>query len=279
MKDLHIHTKYSDGEYDEFEILERIKQAGITEFAICDHDTIEGSKRVYNLLKAQNSNLIFHSGIEITSRVFDVFGGVNVHLLVRDFNYNEVGIKKLIDKISYLRAQKVQRMVDFVKKIYNISFKKSEIEQMVKCTYSVGKPHIYKLLCNYGNYDREEYYQKMQKLHSEDLRLNALDVLKVVHQGAGNVTLAHPIEIMQEYNLSYQNIDELVEYLSHYNLDGLETMHSKQTEKDSEIFSEIAKRHNLNQSCGSDFHGEHVKPNVFLGVCKRADTNLQNFSK
>ncbi len=44
MKDFHIHTKYSDGEYDENEIIDKILQKGITEFAICDHDTIEGIK-------------------------------------------------------------------------------------------------------------------------------------------------------------------------------------------------------------------------------------------
>ena len=34
MKDLHIHTKYSDGQYDEKEILDKIIKASITEFAI-----------------------------------------------------------------------------------------------------------------------------------------------------------------------------------------------------------------------------------------------------
>ena len=67
MVDLHIHTKYSDGEYDEYEILEKIKEAGITEFAICDHDTIEGSQKVSELLK--NSDLIFHTGIELSCTI------------------------------------------------------------------------------------------------------------------------------------------------------------------------------------------------------------------
>ena len=51
MKDLHIHTKYSDGEFDEKQILEQIEIAGITEFAICDHDTIMGSQKVFELFK------------------------------------------------------------------------------------------------------------------------------------------------------------------------------------------------------------------------------------
>ena len=101
MTDLHIHTKYSDGEYDEYEIIEKIKNAGITEFAICDHNTIEGSKKIYDILKRENSDLICHSGVEVTSRINDIYGGVNVHILVRDFDFNEEAILKIIDEKQF----------------------------------------------------------------------------------------------------------------------------------------------------------------------------------
>lgn len=269
MKDLHIHTKYSDGEYDEFEIIKRVVEAGITEFSICDHDTIEGSQKISNILKKENTNLKFHSGAEITSRVSEIFGGVNVHLLVRDFDYDEDGINCLISEISTLRAKKVQRMVDFIKKVYNIEFSEKEIEDVKKSTNSVGKPHFYKLLCKYGNFNREEYYKNMDNLHSEDLRLDALRVLKFVNMGRGNVSLAHPVEIMQEYNLSYKQIDVIVGYLASFGLKGLETHHSKQTKEDIEQFSKIASKYNLFETFGSDFHGENIKPDVRLGVCEK----------
>lgn len=269
MKDLHIHTKYSDGEYDEKEILQRIKDAGIEEFSICDHDTIEGSKKMYELLKENNEDIKFHSGIELTSRVRDIFGGVNVHLLARDYDYNESGINELVKEISALRKKKIQRMVDFVYDIYGIRFTEEEVGEVEKNTKSVGKPHIYKLLRKYGNYDRELYYKNMDELHSEDLRLDALKVLKFVHQGKGNVTLAHPIEIMKEYNLGYSEIDNLVAYLKMFGLDGLETKHSSHTKKDIAEFEKIAIKYNLKESCGSDYHGENVKPDVFLGVCEK----------
>lgn len=67
MIDLHIHTEYSDDEYDEKEIIPKVKDAGVDEFAIFDHDTIEGSKRVFDELKKQNSNLKFYSGVELNT--------------------------------------------------------------------------------------------------------------------------------------------------------------------------------------------------------------------
>ena len=47
--DLHIHTKYSDGELDEYEIIKEVINSNIKEFSICDHDTIEGSKKVFDV--------------------------------------------------------------------------------------------------------------------------------------------------------------------------------------------------------------------------------------
>lgn len=269
MIDLHIHTKYSDGEYDEKEIIQKVKDAGIDEFAICDHDTIEGSKRVFEELKKQNSNLKFHSGVELTSRVEGIFGGVNVHILVRDFDYDEPGINALIEDISELRRKKIARMVDYIDNAYGIRFSDEEIEGVERTTKSVGKPHMYKLLCKYGDYDREKYYRIMDGLHTEDLRLDALRILKLAHEGKGNVTLAHPIEIMREYKLEYEDIDKLVGYLKSQGLDGLEIHNSSQTRENIKEYSKIAKKYSLFETWGSDYHGEHVKPDTFLGVCQK----------
>ena len=92
-------------------------------------------------------------------------------------------------------------------------------------------------------------------------------ILDMLKDETCNVTLAHPIEIMEENNLSYDDIDKIVKYLKGYGLDGLETRHSKHREVDFVEFSKIAKNNDLNETCGSDYHGPRVKPSVKLGVC------------
>jgi predicted metal-dependent phosphoesterase TrpH len=72
---------------------------------------------------------------------------------------------------------------------------------------------------------------------------------------------------MDEYNLTYEDIDKIVGVLTSNGLKGLETRHSKQTKEDSAIFSSIAKKYSLIETMGSDYHGPIVKPNVKLGVC------------
>ena len=96
----------------------------------------------------------------------------------------------------------------------------------------------------------------MKRLESRKFKIDAKVAIDYIHKANGNITLAHPIEIMQEYNLNYNDIEKLVKYLASIGLDGLETRHSKQTQKDYEIFSNIAKKYGLFETCGCDFHGE-----------------------
>lgn len=266
MKDLHIHTKYSDGEFDEYEIIELVKNSGVKEFAICDHDTIEGAKRVMNIISQEN-DILFHTGVELSCRVGEWKNGVNVHLLVRDFNVDDEKILMLINSISSLRKLKVKRMIDLIKDVYGISFNDDELKEKIESTKSFGKPHVYELLQKYGDFDREEYYRHMNTLKSDDLKLEAINVLRVMKNTIGSVTLAHPIEVMEEYDLSYEDIEDLIGYLAQRGLNGLETNHSKHQKDDIEKFSKIAKKYNLFESEGSDYHGPNVKPNVRIGVC------------
>lgn len=263
MKDLHIHTVYSDGEYDEYRILKEIIKAGIDEFAICDHDTIEGSKKVYEIIKEKNLDLVFHTGVELACRLNGYKSGINMHILVRDFDFEDEALLGLLEEASMMRLKKIQRMANLIKREYGVEISKQQIYEKLKTTNSFGKPHMYAILSTMGDFDREEYYAKMRKLDSEDLKL---DTLKVINTLKGhNVILAHPIEIMTEYHLSFVEIEGLIRYLAYCGLSGLEVHHSAQTINEQQKFAQMAKNLGLHASCGSDFHGPHVQPDVKLG--------------
>ena len=173
MKDLHIHTIYSDGEFDEFAILKEIKKSNITEFAICDHDTIEGSKKVLKVLRKQNSPLIFHTGIELTCRFKEFSNGVNMHILFLDFDFGNENLKKVIDEISELRIKKISTMVECVEQNYNIKIPFDKIEEKLKQTKSFGKPHLLSIMQEIGKFDRDKFYELMDKLDTAHLKLDA----------------------------------------------------------------------------------------------------------
>lgn len=265
MVDLHIHTKYSDGEYNEEEIIKKIKLFNVKEFAICDHDTIEGSYKVFKKLKENKENLIFHSGVELSCRAKNYVTPFNCHILVRDFDFEDKNIKSIVKEGNNLRKEKINRMVELIKLAYNIEITQDEINQVLKTTNSFGKPHMYTLLCKHGDFDRSEYYECMDKLSTEDLKLCAEDVIEQLKNSNVDITLAHPVEIKKEYNLSYTEVDKFIKYLKDLGLNGVETMHSSHSEIDYLIFSLTCRSYNLNESAGSDYHGPKVKPDVFIG--------------
>ena len=264
MKDLHIHTKYSDGEHDEYEIINEILASSVTEFAIADHDTTEGSERVYNVLKSMNTDLKFHSCVELTCRVFEYLDGINVHLLVQDFDYNNQILQNLINEVSAMRYEKIFVMVDFVEKEYGITIPRDKLNEKIQATKSFGKPHLYALLQTLGNFDREKYYRRMDKLDTSYLKLDAGKVITTLKDSC-NVVLAHPVEVMQEYNFNINDIEKFITYLKSLGLYGVETHHSKQTKQLQEQLTQIANKLNLVESYGSDFHGEKHKPGLKIG--------------
>lgn len=268
MKDLHIHTKYSDGEYDEYQILEEVQKAGVTEFAICDHDTIDGSKRVKEVLKNQQINLKFHTGIELTCTYKEFDRGVNMHILVYDFEYNDKNMLAVIDKISYLRRQKVDKMVKYVENVYNIKIPTEKLEEKLKSTKSFGKPHIYSIMQEIGDFDREEYYRNMDKLSTEEFKLSTKDTISKL-KNSGKLVLAHPIEIMKEYNYDMSAIEKLLISLKSLGLHGVESYHSSQTKQLQKELSLFAKKYGLIETMGSDFHGPNVKPNLNIGEIQK----------
>lgn len=264
MRDLHIHTKYSDGEFGEYQIIEEVLKSGVTEFAICDHDTFEGSKRVFELLKQNNFGLTFHTGVELTCRLNGYESGVNMHVLVRDFNYDNPKIQEIVKEINILRRQKVDIMVNFVEQEFNLKIPNELLNEKLRSTNSFGKPHLYSILCEIGNFDREKYYRTMDKLNTAHLKLDTAKTVEIL-KGVGSIFLAHPIEIMKEYHFDFDDIEKLIAHLKELGFDGVETYHSSQTKKVQEELSRIAHKYNLKESEGSDFHGPNVKPNLNVG--------------
>ena len=67
------------------------------------------------------------------------------------------------------------------------------------------------------------------------------------------------------YKLSYNQIEELLDYLKPLGLKGLEAYHSSNNSYESGKLRAIADRHDLFVSGGTDFHGV-IKPDISLGT-------------
>ena len=112
---LHIHTKFSDGEADAVDILNQAKEKGYKKIAICDHNTIEAHKFV--------KDEILMPAVE-----FDVWCGyVFMHLLAYGIDINSEAL------LSFCAKSKKETELDIVR-----IFAKRDIKKLINAIHSAG---------------------------------------------------------------------------------------------------------------------------------------------
>ena len=112
---LHIHTKFSDGEADAVDILNQAKEKGYKKIAICDHNTIEAHKFVKD-------------EILMTAVEFDVWCGyVFMHLLAYGIDINREEL------LSFCAKSKKETELDIVR-----IFAKRDIKKLINAIHSAG---------------------------------------------------------------------------------------------------------------------------------------------
>ena len=112
---LHIHTKFSDGEADAVDILNQAKEKGYKKIAICDHNTIEAHKFV--------KDEILMPAVE-----FDVWCGyVFMHLLAYGIDINSESL------LSFCAKTKKETELDIVR-----IFAKRDIKKLINAIHSAG---------------------------------------------------------------------------------------------------------------------------------------------
>ena len=102
--DLHIHSKFSDGDYSVEEIVSKVRQCGIDIFSITDHDNIESIKAMENVDKR---GLVYIPGVEISCEKNDykmhILGyNIDVSTITSEYE-NEKKFKKFRDNTTVER--------------------------------------------------------------------------------------------------------------------------------------------------------------------------------
>ncbi len=281
MIDMHIHTKYSDGDKTVEEILKMCEEKKLEYISITDHNTCKQYED-----EALNKNLFTGNiikGVEMNA----TFKNKKIEVLgynIKEFEMIEKWSQKFFSEDILKEQQEKSK-----RKLLNVCDKKgliydeSKIPQNIPLTDYITI-YIYKELMNHKeNYEilgefveslnifirkglmnpESEYYT------GSDNKLKPLykDVVNIIHQAGGLAFLAHPFE----YRLD-NTIDFINELRNESELDGIECFHPSADEEKMEILVEYAKNNNLFISGGSDYHG-HKKPDINIGV-GRGDLNI-----
>ena len=264
--DLHLHSENSDGTDSPEAIIEKAIDIQLEAISITDHEYLT------KVPVSQHIEII--RGVEVSVsweklEKSNPFAGI--HLLLY-FVKEESPVDTFLEKI---RKLKNIRNFEIIENLQNegLDVNKSELNDFK--TKVPGRPHIASILKDKGYVDsiNDAFIKYLGNGKIGDSRSHQPDIEKIISLSQESkclVFLAHPHTLMSNDKFSkkenWVNDDfyELVKKLSEFGINGLETTYSSYSKNISNQISEVAKKLNLLECGGSDYHGD-IKPNINLG--------------
>lgn len=243
--DLHVHTNKSDGIYSISEIIPKAKKAGLKAFAITDHDTVAALPDIAELQPTTDIEII--PGIEIS--VYE--SGGELHMLGYYIDHKNNDISSMVEKVQRVRTQRIFDVCDKLKKI-NMDIKPEEVLAVAGDTYSLGRPHIAKVMLakNYVSTLKEAFVKYLSSGNPGFVpkhKISAGDAIDLIKGAGGVAVLAHPFLNKQI---------RLIEPLIRKGIKGIEVYYSMHTPDQVNHLKQLANKYGLVQTGGSDYHGE-----------------------
>ena len=242
--DLHIHTTFSDGLWTPAEIFKKAESTGLNLISITDHDTIAAYAEIEKV-KDKFSIKVIH-GVEISATI----GDTEVHLLAYCFDLYNKNLNYFFEQI---KVDRKKRAIEIVRKLQDLDVEITIADvEKVSGNSPICRPHIASALVNKGLV--KNFYDAFSKYIHDDgpanqqkIKVSVEYVLDLIHNAGGLVFIAHP------YVLEAEAINKIISL----GIDGIEVIHPLHKKQDVTKFSNLARRFNLLQSGGSDFHGRN----------------------
>ena len=258
--DLHAHTTASDGDLSPTQLIWWAKAIGLSAIAVTDHDTTGGIAEA--VLAGQKYEIEVVPGVELSADI-DIPKG-QCHLLGYLFDLKHIGLNA---RLAEVRENRNQRNAKIAAKIqahgWNVTLE--EIEA-VSGGEVVARPHIARVLVDRGFVPSmaeafAAYLCKGGLFYVERDRLSQEEAIRLIHDAGGVCVLAHPNNL----NCDESETESHIRQLQSFGLDGIEARYNRHTPDDTARYLALAERLELLTTGGSDFHGQSVKENVYLG--------------
>jgi predicted metal-dependent phosphoesterase TrpH len=253
--DLHLHTIFSDGTYSPSELVSESKKAGLSAVAIVDHDTVGAIAPAIGIAETENIELL--SGIELSAE----YDGLEIHILGYLIDYKNKDLLERLETLKKNRIDRVYKIVDKLKGI-GIALDPRTVFDIAK-QGTVGRLHIARALLSEGKVSSvfeafKKYIGDKCPAYVLGFRLSPNEAIKLIKDAGGIPVLAHP------YTLD--NDDLILKFID-YGLMGLEVWYPEHSQSMTNFYLNLAKKHNLLVTGGSDYHG-NAKPGIKIGSIK-----------
>jgi predicted metal-dependent phosphoesterase TrpH len=261
--DLHIHTTASDGTFTPEQVVSHAHQLELKAIAITDHDTLAGSKEA--LRSGIPPSLGFLTGVEISSTPPPFYpGSGSFHLLGYSIRLDDPKLNRTLEKLQQARKKRNPAIINRLNEL-GISITLDEVRREAG-QGQLGRPHIAQLMVKKGAVASiDEAFDRFlgtgKPAYVDKQRVECVKAIEIILSAGGVPVLAHPG--LLDYKTENQ-LDELIGKLKKTGIQGVEVFYSGHTPDQTRLYAELAKRHDLLMTGGSDFHGA-IQPDIEMG--------------
>lgn len=276
MKDLHIHTIYSDGELSVEEVIDKVKEKNVDFFSITDHDTVIGNKVIIEKYLHKIDNVKFVSGIELSAKIETG----KCHILGYNIDIDSVVLNKELNEIKEMNQYNLYLIINCLIDKFGINFKEEIIDTIFNKEGTINNVTISQALVDLGysgdiNEAFRKYVEPAKKITKNDKKeFSAYKCIKIIRDSGGIPVLAHNYQLKK-------NLLDLKNYiidLKDHGLMGLECYHSGFDLVGINNSLKLAQELDLLVTGGSDYHGINVKPNIDIGCGKNNNLHIKKLS-
>ena len=229
--DMHMHSTASDGQYTPTELVRKVKDAGIAIMALTDHDSIGGVEEAAGT--AKECGIICIPGIELSIEHEN-----ELHMLGYGIDIHDRELKAFCEEMVQERSTRNEKIITFLAD-QGVDVTMEEVAEKAGSDV-IGRPHFARVMVEKG------YVSSVKEAFDKYLATEEFS------------------KIERKKPSARQGIS-MIRKLTSLGLSGIETYYSTHTPEQIREYHALAQKYHLVETAGSDFHGEKVKPTIFLG--------------
>ncbi len=252
--DLHIHSKFSDGQFDIKQLVELSRANGVGLISITDHDDIRSSLELKNNSDIKETEYV--NGVELSS--FIKLNNRIIRLHILGYGYDEEN-EELQNKLLGKRNLRTHVNKEYlVKLMHEFPYLSNELLEKVQCDKYIRLSRLIEKYLNNERLSNDQLNDVKKYLDSNrpiypNYEFEALESLQIIRNANGYSVLAHPYQ----YRLNVNEEIALLKLLKENGLVGLEKYHSGDTSSGMILQEMMCDKFNLEWTLGSDFHEDH----------------------
>ena len=263
--DLHVHSTRSDGTFTPTQLVDYAIEKGLAAFALTDHDSVDGLDEaiVYaKSLRQTNPNVPeIIPGIEFSTE----YQGKDIHIVGLYIDYHSNTFQAHIDDFVNSRELRNEKMCHLLREGTGMDISYDKLKEAFPNSV-ITRAHYAKYMLEHGYIkSMKEAFERYIGDHSPYYvpreKITPAQAIQLILAVGGIPVLAHPLL----YGMGSLRLDTLVSELKEVGLIALEAIYSTYSQAEEREMRQLAARHCLAVSGGSDFHGDN-KPGLDLGI-------------